>query len=123
MHGPTLLYFFLICAGVLAGVLCFGFGWLFFISGYFTPSSLERRRGWRFLQVKARRLLVPWAVAVLALIPHPENKLLERRGFRRALCFGIDRRRIVDQIITGGREMAGFPRRVSSWLSSLRWRS
>ena len=42
---------------------------ILFISGYFTPSSLERKGSWRFLKGKFRRLMVPWVVAVFTLIP------------------------------------------------------
>jgi len=42
---------------------------IFFISGFFTPSSLERRGSLQFLKAKFRRLMVPWIVAVFTLIP------------------------------------------------------
>ena len=42
---------------------------LFFIAGYFTPPSLETKGSWRFLKAKFRRLMVPWALAVFALMP------------------------------------------------------
>jgi len=42
---------------------------LFFISGFFAPSSLERKGAWRFLNSKFRRLMVPWAIAVFTLMP------------------------------------------------------
>ncbi|MBN1456561.1 MAG: acyltransferase family protein [Sedimentisphaerales bacterium] len=42
---------------------------MFFISGYTAPMSLEKKNGWSFLQSKIKRLIVPWAIAVLTLIP------------------------------------------------------
>ena len=42
---------------------------IFFVAGYFTPVSLESKSGWEFLKSKFKRLMVPWAIAVLTLIP------------------------------------------------------
>ena len=42
---------------------------LFFAAGYFTLPSLEKKGAWAFLKDKARRLLVPWALAVLIVLP------------------------------------------------------
>ncbi len=42
---------------------------LFFISGYLAPPSLRKREAWGFIKRKLSRLIVPWAVAVLTLIP------------------------------------------------------
>jgi hypothetical protein len=42
---------------------------LFFISGYLTPPSLERKTGREFVKGKVRRLMIPWAIAVFTLIP------------------------------------------------------
>ena len=42
---------------------------LFFISGYLAPLSLRSRPAWPFIKAKARRLLAPWALAVLTLVP------------------------------------------------------
>ncbi len=42
---------------------------LFFISGYLTPASVENRTGWQFLVAKFNRLMVPWMIAVLTLMP------------------------------------------------------
>jgi fucose 4-O-acetylase-like acetyltransferase len=42
---------------------------IFFISGFFTPLSLKNRTGWAFLKSKLRRLIIPWIIAVLTLIP------------------------------------------------------
>jgi len=53
---------------------------IFFISGYFTPRSLERNGSWRFLKAKVRRLLIPWAVAVFTLIPLYNAIFLYSRG-------------------------------------------
>jgi peptidoglycan/LPS O-acetylase OafA/YrhL len=53
---------------------------IFFISGYFTPSSLERKGNWRFLKAKARRLVLPWIIAVITLIPFHNMFFLYSRG-------------------------------------------
>lgn len=42
---------------------------IFFISGYLTPVSLKKTTGWGFLKGKLKRLMVPWLMAVLTLIP------------------------------------------------------
>ena len=42
---------------------------LFFISGYFTPSSLKSKTGWIFLKSRFKRMMVPWIFAVLTLLP------------------------------------------------------
>jgi len=42
---------------------------LFFISGFFTPLSKKNKNGWAFLKSKVKRLIVPWAIAVLTLMP------------------------------------------------------
>jgi len=42
---------------------------LFFISGYLAPASVQSRDGWAFLKSRFRRLVIPWLVAVLTLIP------------------------------------------------------
>ena len=42
---------------------------IFFISGYFTPMSLERKQTGEFIKTKLRRLIMPWLLAVLILMP------------------------------------------------------
>jgi fucose 4-O-acetylase-like acetyltransferase len=42
---------------------------IFFISGYFAPLSLQKKSGLQFLKSKFKRLMVPWLIAVLTLIP------------------------------------------------------
>ncbi len=42
---------------------------IFFISGFCTPMSLEKKTRWTFLKLKLKRLIVPWAIAVMTLIP------------------------------------------------------
>ena len=42
---------------------------MFFIAGYLTPPSLKNKTGWEFIKRKAKRLLLPWLIAVLTLIP------------------------------------------------------
>ena len=42
---------------------------IFFVSGFFTPLSMKNKEGWEFLKSKFKRLILPWTVAVLTLIP------------------------------------------------------
>jgi fucose 4-O-acetylase-like acetyltransferase len=42
---------------------------MFFIAGYFTPLSLKTKKGWTFLKSRFKRLMIPWILAVLTLIP------------------------------------------------------
>jgi hypothetical protein len=42
---------------------------IFFISGFFTPLSLKNKKGWVFLKSKFKRLIIPWIIAVLTLMP------------------------------------------------------
>lgn len=42
---------------------------IFFVSGFFVPLSLKNKQGWTFLKSKFKRLIVPWIIAVLTLIP------------------------------------------------------
>ena len=42
---------------------------IFFISGFFAPFSLKNKNGWAFLKSKFKRLIIPWVIAVLTLIP------------------------------------------------------
>ena len=42
---------------------------IFFIAGYFTPLSITNKKGWAFLKSKFKRLMIPWIIAVLTLIP------------------------------------------------------
>ena len=53
---------------------------IFFIAGYFAPSSLERKGARGFLKAKFRRLVLPWAIAVLTLIPLYNAIFLYSRG-------------------------------------------
>jgi len=42
---------------------------LFFAAGFFALPSLEKKGVWEFLKDKVQRLLVPWALAVLIILP------------------------------------------------------
>lgn len=53
---------------------------IFFISGYFTPKSVETKSAKVFIKAKAVRLLLPWAVATLTLIPFYKYIFLTSRG-------------------------------------------
>ena len=53
---------------------------LFFISGYFTPSSLQYKSAREFLLAKCKRLVLPWFVAVVTLLPLYKVIFLASRG-------------------------------------------
>jgi len=53
---------------------------MFFISGYLTPISLERKGPWGYVKGKLKRLMLPWALAVLTLIPLYKFIFLYSRG-------------------------------------------
>ncbi len=42
---------------------------IFFIAGYFSPMSIKNKNGWAFLKSKFKRLMAPWIIAILTLIP------------------------------------------------------
>ncbi|MHC4678027.1 MAG: acyltransferase family protein [Planctomycetota bacterium] len=42
---------------------------MFFISGYLAPASLRRKKRWTFIKAKFARLILPWIIGVLTLIP------------------------------------------------------
>ena len=42
---------------------------IFFVSGYFVSLSLKNKTEWLFLKSKFKRLMIPWIIAVLTLIP------------------------------------------------------
>ncbi len=53
---------------------------LFFISGYLAPASLQSKTAWAFVTVKLARLMIPWAIAVVTLIPLYKVIFLLSRG-------------------------------------------
>ncbi|HEY5669176.1 MAG TPA: acyltransferase [Anaerolineales bacterium] len=53
---------------------------IFFISGYLAPASLKNKTGLEFLKGKFKRLMVPWVIAVLTLIPLYKVIFLYSRG-------------------------------------------
>jgi len=53
---------------------------IFFIAGYFTPVSLERKGGRLFLKTRFRRLMIPWLLAVFTLMPLYKVIFLYSRG-------------------------------------------
>jgi tetratricopeptide (TPR) repeat protein len=67
------------------------------------PWLLEQARRTPGVAVK------PYALpTVHVLIPNFDNPLLATREFRRALCYAIDSRSIVRDILLGGNDVAGF---------------
>jgi len=53
---------------------------MFFISGYFIPSSCKKRSLISFIGAKFKRIMVPWMVAVFVLIPVYKYIFLYSRG-------------------------------------------
>jgi surface polysaccharide O-acyltransferase-like enzyme len=53
---------------------------MFFISGYLVPLSLRSKSKWEFLKTRFRRLMIPWAIAALTLIPLYKVIFLYSRG-------------------------------------------
>jgi tetratricopeptide (TPR) repeat protein len=67
------------------------------------PWQLERLRKVQNVSVRPYRL-----PTVHVLIPNLDRPLLAKREFRRALCFGIDRKWIVERVLLGGAVVPGF---------------
>jgi tetratricopeptide (TPR) repeat protein len=67
------------------------------------PWHLARLQGEQSVRVARYRL-----PTVHVLIPNPARPLLSRREFRRALCFGIDRKWIVERVLAGGNPLPGY---------------
>jgi hypothetical protein len=53
---------------------------IFFISGYFVPGSVKNKTTREFLVSKLKRIMLPWAIAVLTLIPAYKAIFLYSRG-------------------------------------------
>lgn len=53
---------------------------IFFIAGYFTPVSLSRKTGWKFISSKFKRLMIPWLIAAFTLLPLYKVIFLYSRG-------------------------------------------
>lgn len=65
---------------------------LFFLSGYLTVASLKDKSPWQFNKGKFSRLMIPWAIAVLTLIPLYKVIFLYSRGLPQeswTTCFHI----------------------------------
>lgn len=53
---------------------------IFFISGYFVRTSVQGKEACRFVRSKLKRIMLPWAIAVLTLIPAYKFIFLYSRG-------------------------------------------
>jgi hypothetical protein len=53
---------------------------IFFVSGYVTPSSIKNRTSGKFIVDKFKRLMIPWLIAVLTLVPLYYTIFLYSRG-------------------------------------------
>ena len=53
---------------------------MFFISGYFIPNSLKNKSTLQFIGSKIKRIMLPWLIAVVTLIPAYKAIFLYSRG-------------------------------------------
>lgn len=53
---------------------------MFFVSGYFMPTSLYKKTDWELIKSKAKRIMLPWLIAVITLIPLYKIIFLYSRG-------------------------------------------
>jgi peptidoglycan/LPS O-acetylase OafA/YrhL len=53
---------------------------IFFVSGFFIPKSISRKSSSEFIISKCKRILLPWLIAVLTLIPAYKIIFLYSRG-------------------------------------------
>ncbi len=53
---------------------------IFFISGYFLPSSVKKQSAFSYLKSKFERIMLPWLIAVVTLIPAYKFIFLYSRG-------------------------------------------
>jgi hypothetical protein len=67
------------------------------------PWQVDRLRAAQGVRVDSYAL-----PTVHVLIPNPTKKLVSSREFRRALCFAIQRERIVNEVLLGGAKLPGF---------------
>ena len=67
------------------------------------PWQLERLRAAQGIRVGTYRL-----PTVHVLIPNMKRPLMAAREFRRALCYGIQRDRVVQEVLLGGAKLPGF---------------
>jgi ABC-type transport system substrate-binding protein len=67
------------------------------------PWQVERLRAINEIHIGTYKL-----PTVHVLIPNLQHPLLAKREFRRALCYGIDRKWILDRVVLGGNPQPGF---------------
>ncbi len=53
---------------------------IFFVSGYFVPASVKKQSAVSFLKSKFKRIMLPWVIGVLTLIPAYKFIFLYSRG-------------------------------------------
>ncbi len=53
---------------------------MFFISGYFIPTSYQKRSFFSFVAAKFKRIMIPWIIAVFTIIPAYKYIFLYSRG-------------------------------------------
>ena len=67
------------------------------------PWQVERLRAAKGIRVGTYRL-----PTVHVLVPNMKRPLMAAREFRRALCYGIERSRVVQEVLLGGAKLPGF---------------
>jgi tetratricopeptide (TPR) repeat protein len=72
---------------------------------------IDRVPPWQLARLKSAPGIVVAAYrlpTVHVLVPNLENRLIETREFRRALCYGIDATNIIRDILLAGQDMPGY---------------
>ncbi|MEM8947532.1 MAG: ABC transporter substrate-binding protein, partial [Planctomycetota bacterium] len=72
---------------------------------------IARLPPWQVLRIQQTPgvAVAPYRLPIVhVLIPNYENPLMGRREFRRAICYGVDRQQILNDILLGGDLKAGF---------------
>jgi hypothetical protein len=72
---------------------------------------LDRVPPWQLAKLKTQpsvRIGTYRLPTIHVLIPNPQSKLVDQREFRRAIVYGIDREKIVKDILLGGASIPGF---------------
>ena len=59
---------------------------IFFVSGYFVRNSAIKQNSWDFLKSKFKRIMFPWIIAVLTLIPAYKFIFLYSRHALQTYC-------------------------------------
>ena len=85
---------------------------MFFVSGYFIPNSLKNKSTKQFIGSKFKRIMVPWLIAVVTLIPAYKVIFLYSRGLPQEEWFSY-----FHLFQRGGTDLSFYPNNpTQSWL-------